>query len=128
MSASILIFGVDVTLLLTRRWLLEAQGYRCYSVTRLLEFDSFAAHIPMQLLILCHSLDEQECREAEHHARSRWPEIALLALANGALKSCRFQHGEMVLDIDGPSKFLASVRFLLSGAPAQLEPAYRNVP
>ena len=116
-AASILIYGTDSILLQTRRWILEGQGYRVLIATQIWEFELVPREPPMELLILCHSLDEDKCSDAEKLALGRWPRIKSLALATAAVRSRIVLPGDSMMPLDGPQKFVLAVKNLV-GEPA----------
>jgi hypothetical protein len=107
---SILICGRDLSLLESRKWVLETCGYRV-----LLKGDT-TGWLPVgqgqnfDLLILCHTLSAMEREQILMLASHRWPLIKTLILFNGT----QVVHPQMRSNVfntqDGPAMFLSAVR------------------
>ncbi len=72
-APSILIYGLDPTLLQTRGWVLERSGSLILRATQLVQFDRIPKQPPVRLLIIFNSLDRQSCLEAMALADARSP-------------------------------------------------------
>ena len=81
--AHLLLYGVDVKLLDTRRLVLESEGYQVTAINDPFSLDPYLSTTPFDLLILCHTLQPDECRRIASLARLRWPAISTLELSLG---------------------------------------------
>jgi hypothetical protein len=95
---SILLCGRDALLLQTRQWVLEAAGHQVETTTKLSEVALVS--IPVDLLILCHSLSLDECGRIFALASTRWPRIRCIILPEGA-SFCSEQMLRSVQDVIG---------------------------
>jgi hypothetical protein len=69
---NILLYGRDAGLLNTRRLVLEASGYRVLVAIGFSAVQKAFAESPIDLLILCQTLNHQECSEALALSVSGW--------------------------------------------------------
>jgi hypothetical protein len=111
---TILVFGHDSTLLETRRWMLEAQGYQAITLTHARELKRIDGDSDVQLLILCQSLEPLSRAQAAALASDRWLGIKILDMETGSLMDHNgFLPGAVPVTLDGPSKFLSVVKSLV---------------
>ena len=114
-NVSILIFGRYPLLLQTRRWLLQAAGYRVEVAENLYEAKKAIAAQRIDLLILCHSLSATDSEQAAAAIESHWPDSRCLVLSaerdDLPLAPC----GEFLQVVEGPKKFVAKVQAIVSG-------------
>ena len=108
---TILVFGHDSTLLETRRWMLEAQGYQAITFTEVRELKRIGADSDVQLLILCRSLQPQSSAQVTALASELWPGIKILDMRKGIL----MDHNGLAprtatVTLDSPLKFLSVVK------------------
>ncbi len=103
---ALLIFGHDDSLLDTRATLLRTRGYTVYPVTRL--SDILGVDDAVGLLILCHTLGEQDCASALELATRRWPGVHSIALVSSGKAPCSLKI-PTVHSWEGPAKLLAAV-------------------
>jgi hypothetical protein len=116
-ATAILVYGTDSTLLQTRQWMLESLGYRTLTATELWHFGLIPREPPVQLLVLCHSLTQKDCTEAENLAASRWASIKVLALATAEIKPGLRLLDDPAIALDGPLNFLSTVKNLIGVPP-----------
>jgi hypothetical protein len=113
-STTILVLGHNNTLLETRRWILEAEGYQTITLTHAREFKHIDGDCHVQLLILCNSLELPCCAQASTLARARWPGIKILDMQTGILMDPgAVVTGEPPVTLDGPLGFLSAVKSLI---------------
>lgn len=112
-ATSILIYGLNSTLLQTRRWVLQASGYQAQTATELAQFAGIPEQPSVKLLILCHSLDQQSCSDAIELADARWPGIKHLVLGSNLLNPDPGLLESVMLGLDGPSTLIANVNTLV---------------
>lgn len=115
----ILLFGSDSHLLKTRQLVLQNAGYETYLATSVLALNHIvSAHpinLPIDLLLLCHSLAPEECKRARSIARARFPNIKVLILAVNRLISYSADGDSVVDTAEGPKTLLATVEELVRG-------------
>lgn len=114
--SSILIFGHDEHLLLTRQWVLQSRGYRVLTASRLSQINSIPASPPMKLLLLCHTLRPTETAAAMSHARARWPGIKSLELIAEDSRAPAGILGQLLHTMDGPAKLVSLVDNLVGSS------------
>ncbi|MGF7179035.1 DNA-binding NtrC family response regulator [Tunturiibacter psychrotolerans] len=115
---SVLVFGRDARLLETRRWLLEAAGYRVRTTAEYPEAIRILDAANIRLLILCHTLSTEECGRvltSVHRSQA----LKTLALTAG-MCGCHDRMGTEVLDaMEGPAKFVSTVDKLVRSTPTR---------
>jgi DNA-binding response OmpR family regulator len=79
-TPSILFYGHDELLLVTRRRILEGAGFRADVTSELKEIPRLVHELPADLVVLCHSLSRTECVVAGMIARNHRPEARILLL------------------------------------------------
>jgi DNA-binding response OmpR family regulator len=80
-APSILFYGHDELLLMTRRRILEGAGFRADVTSEVKEIPRLVRKLPADLVVLCHSLSRTECVVARMIARNHRPEVPILLLA-----------------------------------------------
>jgi hypothetical protein len=114
--SSILIFGHDEHLLLTRQWVLQSRGYRVLTASTLSNIDSIPKSPPIKLLLLCHSLDPVEVATARNHAQLRWPNLKCLELVADDSRAPSGILGQLLHTMDGPAKLVTLVDNLVGSS------------
>jgi hypothetical protein len=114
--SSILIFGHDEHLLMTRQWVLQSRGYRVLTASTLNELDSIAQLPPIKLILLCHSLRPAEIETATARASARWPGILNLELVADGGRAPNGILGQLLHTMDGPAKLVSMVDDLVGGS------------
>jgi hypothetical protein len=108
----ILCFGHDEILLQTRRWMLEREFH--VDVAKDLENVSrLADERPIDLLILCHTLQEEECQQAISLVRTLAPKSRILAFAKLNGNPTCAGYDERIDCLDGPHSLISQVIELL---------------
>lgn len=113
-QTSILLFGRDEHLLVTRQWVLQSRGYRVLTIGHLSEIASIPKVPPIQVLLLCHSLLPGEGAAAIAIATSRWPEIQSLALVAETSRAPAGILGQLLHTMDGPGRLISIVGDLIA--------------
>lgn len=120
-SVRILLFGNDPLLLKSRQMVLESAGYEVYAAPSILALNHILANHPashpIDLMILCHSLSDEESNRARSLARARFPRMEVVILA---VNSCVLHDadGDSVVDTaDGPKTLLETVGDLAKKQP-----------
>ena len=123
--SSILIFGHDEHLLLTRQWVLQSRGYRVLTATRISKIDSIPQIPAVKLLLLCHSLQPAEVAIAMTHARARWPGIKSLELVADDSRAPAGILGQLLHTMEGPAKLVSLVDNLVGSSTPLANHAHR---
>lgn len=113
---SILLFGHDDHLLVTRQWVLQSRGYRVLTLSNLSQLGSIPAEPPLKLLVLCHSLSPAEIALATARATARWPEIQTLQLIAEGGRVPSGILGQLLHTMEGPAKLVSLVEGLVGHA------------
>jgi hypothetical protein len=110
---SILLYGHDLALLETRRLVLLRTGCSVWTASNLAAMEKTCASLPITLLVLCHTLSQQECERALELARRHRRELKSMVVTAGTYSpACSTE--EMALDLfAGPAMLVATVRGLL---------------
>ena len=113
-QTSVLLFGRDEHLLVTRQWVLQSRGYLVVKINHLSEIPSIPRLPPMRVLLLCHSLLPGEAAAAIEIATSRWPEIQSLSLIVDGNRAPGGILGQLMHTMDGPAKLISLVGELVA--------------
>jgi DNA-binding NtrC family response regulator len=109
----ILIFGRDSTLLETRGWILERTGALILSAASLLETEQIAAQYSISLLVICHSVSQEDCEHLLTAINQIQPNVKkLLMTANTSLGPLG-QEERTLSAFAGPAALLDTVQTLL---------------
>lgn len=112
MLSSVLIFGRDTSLLDTRALILARAGYLVLTATDALEANRILASQPIHLLILCHTLADEERRNVLSVAHASQPALRTLALVANAAHYAADSPEAILSTLDGPRTLLAAVHEL----------------
>ena len=108
----VLCIGSDDALLRTRVSLLAGR----YDVSSFLHPDRLVSATGLtcpDLIVLCHSLSQEDCGHYLAFVRNRWPTAKVLAMVTNT-RGCRLGDATFVA-YDGPGRFLLKVASLLAG-------------
>jgi DNA-binding response OmpR family regulator len=107
-AASILVYGHEARLLVTRRWVLEEAGFAVHATTDLREAMELVKPGPA-LLILCHTLSAGDRARVLSEARGLRPETKVLILTKHRLVEQEGDGVEILSAFIGPRVLLAAV-------------------
>jgi DNA-binding response OmpR family regulator len=121
-SPTILFYGHDELLLMTRRRILEGAGFRAGVTSQVEEFSRLVRELPADLVVLCHSLSRTECVMAGMVARNHRPDVRmLLMVADGFFRKRDTAMSEVADDFFTlslePENLIAKVRSMLTEQP-----------
>jgi hypothetical protein len=104
-------------LLYTRKCILEGDFSVeiCSGLTRLGELLRAG---PVRVVVLCHSVPDQECEAAIEMARAAWPGIKILTLREGHHEECSVHADKTMESLEGPPALLYKVHSMLGNASA----------
>lgn len=114
--ASILQFGHDPKLQQTREWILEKEGYRVRNALSAKEFrTAFLADVP-NVLLLCQTLDAEDCDRATEFAAEHAPGTRCIVLFSN-LGGWTLERDHVLLrSNDGPKTFLETIKRVVNGS------------
>ncbi len=114
-APAVMIFGQDLVLLQTRKLLLSRHGYSVRISVDLEEVERSLRAEPIRLLILCHSLNQEDAAHALALADSTLS-IPSLILISGKYGYADCGPGEVLNVLEGPERLAFVVDKLLNSA------------
>jgi DNA-binding response OmpR family regulator len=114
----VLCYGHDEMLLYTRKQILdrEFRAERCETLAGLTEA---LARGPLDLVLMCQSVPDQECQEVMDLSRAAWPEVKILVLQEGTHGACSMNSDVAMENLGGPPALLHEIHALLRMASSQ---------
>jgi hypothetical protein len=106
-------YGTNNLLLEIRQLILMHAGYCMEKAMSLVELDRMVEQERVDLLILCHSLPEEECGRAVALVQARWPEVKVLTLSATNLPAQGLRNGRGMLPANGASALVETVQKIL---------------
>lgn len=114
---SILMCGRNSELQRLRRKILERAGYSIFAASSNSEAITMLGTLPVDLLLLCHTLSTNECDELVRFTQDRWPQTKTLALS-GIVSGCHdSQPDATYFANEGPDLLLKQIHELLNREP-----------
>jgi hypothetical protein len=129
---TILLYGHDELLLMTRARVLERAGFRTSMACALREIPQLLDQLRPDLLVLCHSLSRTECVVAGMVAKNHRAELRTLLMVSDSCIGARDYGMSEVADeifhlLLDPEKLVAKVRSMFEGQPqSRLRIPYRQ--
>lgn len=117
MAAHLLVLGHDEMLTKTRRWILE-KHFKVQIASDLSEVATLTREEFFDLLILCHTVQEEEAARAVKLVHSLSQKTKVLRLVSGTPNSDKRTRGEICAPLEGPHVLLERVSALLGGQQA----------
>lgn len=93
-----------------------AKRYDVIPVRSSKELAALRDDLPVDLVVLCHSLSADECDLSSSIVRNRWPHAKILALSVERSSCWKFAD-RTVRGLDGPTILLQSIDNLLQSSP-----------
>ncbi len=121
----VLIYGHDQILLRTRELILRGAGFDVYTTDAFDEAQKILTIRPVDLLILCHSVDETERAKILTTANACQKGLSTLLLSAGVGGSTAAENKATFSTLDGPQNFLGIV-CRLTHEPARSSPALNS--
>jgi len=118
------IYGRDVPLAKSRAMVLQYHGFDVRNLLSLAELAKQQEFPGPALVVFCHSLTEEECRDAVAITDARWPSARRLCLVTGPVSGAQNALCEMLDAGEGPTRLVGTVSMLLPGIPPR--PANRT--
>jgi DNA-binding response OmpR family regulator len=109
----ILVYGSDELLLGTRTMVLENAGFQVFSAISSDGAESIMKSGEVALVVLCHSLSEQQCEAALDFAKRQRPALNTLVLTASGSPCSERTTGAVLSAFDGPRKLVETVQDLL---------------
>lgn len=114
LPSSILCYGRDITLLQTRRQVLERAGFATEIASSRQDFERCLQQYSIDLVLLCHSLDREQCERAKKTVHDQ-AEPALLLLLGRGFDDCSAEGTDALVDArEGPAVLLGFITSLLN--------------
>ncbi|HEY1963555.1 MAG TPA: hypothetical protein VGG59_01425 [Acidobacteriaceae bacterium] len=104
-------------LLYTRKCILEGD-FSVEVCSGLAQLGEFLRNGPVRIVVLCHSVPDQECEAAIQMARATWPGVKILTLREGDHEECSLHADKTMESLEGPPALLYKVHSLLGTASA----------
>jgi hypothetical protein len=122
----ILLYGHDTTILKTRCWILERARFEVQTANILEDLKRISQLRSLKLLILCHTLSLEECKEAVSITKALQPKTRVLVLTTcEATSQLRNEH-EVLSILEGPRALAATVRRMVYPGRAEVPIAIQN--
>ena len=115
MEPRILICGNDIRLLETREIVLKTAFQHVTSALGVRALEDELGRSPTDLIVLCHSLGEDERRGVQKLVNEKWPASQMLVLAGVLGAAPPHGTGEQLSIYDGPRALLDRVRQMVAG-------------
>jgi DNA-binding NtrC family response regulator len=109
---AILVYGNDSMLVRTRRLILSKAGYDVLTATGFADAMLILVNQPIDLLMLCQTLTDEERRGILETAHALNPEIKTAVLRHEGL-DLPVESGEIVEGLDGPASLLGAIGRIL---------------
>jgi DNA-binding NtrC family response regulator len=109
---TILVYGNDAMLVATRRLILSEAGYNVLTAAGFAEAMLILVNQPIDLLVLCQSLTDEERRGIFETAHSINPEIKTAVLRHEGV-DLPLESGEIVEGLEGPASLLGAIGRIL---------------
>ena len=103
----VLCLSWDLHLLESRRLVLRTR-YVVFAVRSVEEMLSLPQSCELDVILLCHTLPEKECKRAVEAGRGRWPGAKLLVLST-SFSGCAFGYDGEVRIEEGPVRLLSAI-------------------
>lgn len=111
---AIVVYGHDQSLLDTRTWVLERAGYTVSTASRFSELEQVTQNPSVSLVVMCHTLTQQECEETWTTLDQHRPEIKRLMITANRPLSPHVVGSPAISAFDGPRALIDIVDRLLS--------------
>ncbi len=108
----IVVYGHDQTLLDTRSWVLQGEGYQVLQALQRSDLEQAANQQPVALVVLCHTLTGEECDQSRVFLNCR-PEIKRLLITANRPLSQETRSEAAVSAFDGPRALIDMVNRML---------------
>jgi hypothetical protein len=112
----LLCYGHDDMLLYTRKCILE-DDFSVEICRGLVQLADCLRRGPVRIVVLCHSVPDQECEAAIEIARAAWPGVKILTLREGDQgEECSLHADKTMASLEGPPVLLYKVHSMLGSA------------
>jgi len=111
-------YGHDNMLLYTRKCILEGD-FSVEICSGLARLGESLREGPVRVVVICHSVPDEECEAAIQMARAAWPGVKILTLQEGDHQVCSLHADKSMDNLEGPPALLSKVHALLGTASAE---------
>jgi DNA-binding NtrC family response regulator len=108
-------YGHDDLLLFTRKKILERE-FSVETCTQVPELDAALSRGPVEVIVICHSVPDEECHEVVLRVREQSPSAKVLVLYEAVPEVCTEDSDKTMECLEGPSTLLRDVRALMEEA------------
>jgi DNA-binding NtrC family response regulator len=108
----LLCYGHYELLLYTRKKILEREVF-VETCTQISELPAILSRGPVEIVMICHSVPDEECHEVLHCVRAYCPEVKVLVLHGTATETCTEDSDKTMGSLEGPTMLLNDVRALM---------------
>ncbi len=110
----IVVYGHDQSLLDTRTWVLQGAGYQVAQASHLSELQQVAGERAVALVVLCHTLTQQECDDTRASLCGQRSGIKRLLITANRPLSAQALDEPAISAFDGPRALIDMVGKVLS--------------
>ena len=114
-------YGHDDMLLYTRKCILS-RDFSVEICTGLAKLGECLRQGPVRVVVICHSVPDQECEVAMEMSRAAWPGVKILTLREGDQGVCSLHSDTSMESLDGAPALLYKVHSMLTTASAENAP------
>lgn len=111
----LLCYGHDDLLLFTRKKILERE-YFVETCTHITGLEPILSRGPIEVVVLCHSVPDEECQEVLLRVRERSPSVKVLVLYETDPQFCTEHSDKTMESLDGPYTLIEDVHALMKEA------------
>lgn len=111
-------YGHDDMLLYTRKCILS-RDFSVEICSGLARLGECLREGPVRVVVICHSVPDQECAVAIEMSRAAWPGIKILTLREGDQGLCSLHADISMENLEGPPALLFKVHSMLGGVSAE---------
>jgi len=111
-------YGHDDMLLYTRKCILS-RDFSVEICSGLARLGECLRQGPVRVVVICHSVPDQECEVAIEMSRAAWPGIKILTLREGEQGVCSLRADKSMESLEGPPALLYKVHSMLGSAAAE---------
>jgi DNA-binding response OmpR family regulator len=119
MPSRILIYGNDSLLLMTRRLILEKEGYRAFTTLELSDAIQLIMTQQLDVLVLCQSLTVEECDDVLGTVREVAPTLKIIIIGHDGSVRPNKEQEQTLQPLQGPGSLLAAVHKMVGAADGQ---------
>ena len=112
-QSTVLCFGHDATLLMTRQWMLQRERYNVLAVMSQADYRAEILRGGVDLVVFCQTISEEECRDAVRFAEEHAPSARCVMLRTNHVRALPEGNVVAVDARKGPADFLETITRML---------------